>query len=144
MDGGSREHDNNLDTGATMTLGTSGKRARDETVAGHNVSRLCLCVVCVPMAVHVCEEVKIMWTYYVYLSAQICVLCSYVPRVLCVFPPTHARVAFTGVNRFLAERYVLKRVYVYMYIHTHTHRTHTCIHSRLGNLSACGHGISNI
>ena len=78
-----------------------------------------------PVAVHVCEEVKIMWTYYLYLSACICVLYSCVTHVLCVFPPTHARVAFTGVNRFLADRYALKRVYVYMYIHTHTHTKHT-------------------
>jgi len=34
-------------------------------------------------------------------------------------------------------------VCVYVHTHTHTHTKHTCIHSRLGNLSACGHGISN-
>ena len=73
---------------------------------------------------------------FVFVCMYMCVILMWT-HVLCVFPPTHARVAFTGVNRFLADRYALKRVYVYMYIHTHTHTQNTHVHTQSTGKSIC-------
>ena len=50
-----REYDKKWKNGATMKLRTSGKRARDDTVAGHNVSRL-FCVWCVCLWLCTCAR----------------------------------------------------------------------------------------